>query len=117
MKLLLTFLAVGQMQLIDYNTAFSSVSSTSNYWKHNKAPVRNFEFFRRKMNKFRGMYNQSNNEKSIEKPVKKSRLGRSSKKVNTAVKSIWYSPIVLMYEWYGSCQKRLINIDQKSETY
>ena len=103
MKLLsLSLFAVGQLQLIDDNT----VSSASAYWERNKARGGNFEFSRRRINNVRGLYNyadnESNNEKTIEQADKNSRMGISSEKV-TEVKTNWFSPIVLMYQWYGKC--------------
>ena len=74
MKLFLTLLAVVQLQLIDYNKVFSTASASTNYWKHNKAQLGNYEFSRRKIQKFRGMYNK----KTMGEPDKKSRMGRSS---------------------------------------
>ena len=139
MKLLLTLFAVGQLQLIDYNTVFSTVSSDSNYWKHNEEQRDVFEVSR-KINKFRGMFNpskiESNNEKTMAQPANTPRIERSSKKVKSShwslpvaarrrlparfpvlVETELYSPIELMYQWYGSCHKRLINQKTKSESY
>ena len=119
--LLLSLFAVGQLQLIDYNTVFSTGSSISDYWKHKKAQRGNFEFSTTKFDKFRGMYNHGNdhgNESkkeqplTLEQPDKKSRMGRSSEKV-TEVKTNWFSPIVLMYQWYGSCHQ----IHQERKNY
>ena len=139
MKILFTLFAVGQLQLIDYNTVFRTVSGKSNYWKHNKTQKGMFEFSR-KINKFRGMYNLSNKESNKEKTkaqtANKSRREKSSKKVNTMpltepvaarerlptrfstpVKTNVYSPIELMYQWYASCQKRLFNQETENESY
>ena len=139
MKLLFTLFAVGQLQLIDYNTVFRAVSSNSNYLKHNMAQRSIFEFSRN-INKFRGMSNPSNiestNEKIMAQPAKKSRMKKSSEKINTAalsvlaaahrslpvrsstlVKTNLYSPIEFMYQWYDSCRKRVITQETESESY
>ena len=139
MKILFTLFAVVQLQLIDYNTVFRTVSGKSHYWKHNKTQKGMFEFSP-KINKFRGMYNPSyigsNNEKTMAQLAKKSRMERASKIVkktpwsvpaaarwrlptqfSTLVKTKLYKPIELMYQWYGSCHKRLINQETETESY
>ena len=74
MKLFLILLAVVQLQLIDYNKVFSTAERGTNYWKHNKAQLGNYEFSRGKIRKFRGTYNK----KTMGQTDKKSRMGRSS---------------------------------------